>query len=120
MSYEEYEIDYGGAGYFSEMEYKITITRTGNTILVTVIIPGVVVCLLGLLYFLMPRGNGERVPYLSTVILTEIMFLVMLTQFVPLSNEVPIVEMLFLGLSVTLCVLAIPVTLIEMKTKKNE
>ena len=79
MSYEEFDIDYGGAGHFSEIEYRVTIKRTGNTILCTIIIPGVVVCLLGLLYKLMPRGSGERVPYLSTVILTEIMFLVMLT-----------------------------------------
>ena len=74
-----------GYGDFSEAVFSFRMSRFGGTIAVTVIIPGVVVCLLGLLYYFMPRGNGERVPYLSTVILTEIMFLVMLTQFVPLS-----------------------------------
>ena len=64
---------------FSEIVYTVTIKRTGNTILITIMIPGVCVCFLGLLYFSMPRGHGQRIPYLSTVILTQIMFLVMLT-----------------------------------------
>ena len=46
---------------------------------VTVIVPGVAVSLLSLLYIFIPKGEGERLPYLSTIILTEIMFLVMLT-----------------------------------------
>jgi len=51
--------------------------------LVGMIIPGILVGFLGALYFLLPRGTGERVSYLATILLTEIMFLVMVTQVVP-------------------------------------
>ena len=46
--------------------------------LVGLIIPGILVALLGS-YYLLPRGTGERVSYLATILLTEIMFLVMIT-----------------------------------------
>lgn len=51
--------------------------------LVGLIIPGILVAFLGSLYYLLPRGTGERVSYLATILLTEIMFLVMITQVVP-------------------------------------
>jgi len=51
--------------------------------LVGFIIPGILVAFLGSLYYLLPRGTGERVSYLATILLTEIMFLVMITQVVP-------------------------------------
>ncbi len=51
--------------------------------LVGMIIPGVLVTLLGALYYLLPRGSGERINYLATILLTEIMFIVMVTQVVP-------------------------------------
>ena len=51
--------------------------------LVGFIIPGILVALLGSLYYLLPIGTGDRVSYLATILLTEIMFLVMITQFVP-------------------------------------
>jgi hypothetical protein len=47
--------------------------------LVGMIIPGVFVALLGSLYYYLPRGSGERISFLSTILLTEIMFLVMVT-----------------------------------------
>jgi len=47
--------------------------------LVGMIIPGLLVALLGSLYYLLPRGSGERISYLATILLTEIMFLVMVT-----------------------------------------
>ena len=47
--------------------------------LVGMIIPGVLVAFLGSLYFLLHRGTGERISYLATILLTEIMFLVMVT-----------------------------------------
>ena len=94
--------------------------RTGATITVTVIAPGVAVSLLGLLYIFLPKGGGERIPFLATIILTEIMFLVMLTQFVPLSRDIPTVEVLFLSLSIILCFISVPITILEWLVKKKQ
>ena len=46
---------------------------------ITVIVPGVIISLLSLLYILLPKGANERLPYLNAILLTEIMFLVMMT-----------------------------------------
>ena len=55
------------------------------------VLPGVLVALLGGFYYLLPIGSGERTSYLASILLTEIMFLVMVTQVVPLAKEIPIV-----------------------------
>ncbi len=75
----DYVILSWASGDYPEVTFSLVMERTGATITVTVIAPGVAVSLLGLLYIFMPKGGGERVPYLATIILTEIMFLVMLT-----------------------------------------
>ena len=87
--------------------------RNGGTILIAVIIPGALITFLGILYYLIPRGKGERTGYLSTVLLTEIMFLVMITSFVPLSKRVPLIGWLFLGYTILLAILTIAVLGLE-------
>lgn len=47
------------------------------------VLPGILVAFLGGLYYMLPRGSGERPSYLASILLTEIMFLVMVTQVVP-------------------------------------
>jgi nitric oxide reductase large subunit len=47
--------------------------------LVGMIIPGLLVSFLGSLYYLLPIGTGDRMTYLGSILLTEIMFLVMVT-----------------------------------------
>jgi len=64
--------------------------------LVGLISPGILVAFLGSLYYLLPKGTGERVSYLATILLTEIMFLVMITQVVPQTKIVPAIAYLFL------------------------
>jgi len=63
---------------------------------VGMIIPGILVAFLGSLYYLIPRGTGERISYLATILLTEIMFLVMVTQVVPQTKHIPEIALLFL------------------------
>jgi hypothetical protein len=75
--------------------------------LVGMIIPGVFVALLGSLYYFLPRGTGDRISFLSTILLTEIMFLVMVTQVVPQTKVVPAIAYLFLELTIVLAILMI-------------
>ena len=63
---------------------------------VGMIIPGILVAFLGSLYYLIPRGTGERISYLASILLTEIMFLVMVTQVVPQTKHIPGIALLFL------------------------
>ena len=41
--------------------------------------------LAGTFYFFLPVGTGERTGFLATMLLTEIMFLVMITSLVPIA-----------------------------------
>ena len=68
-------------------------------------------------------GDGQRVPYLSTILLTEIMFLVMLTTFVPISKQVPNLVVLFFALASVLslvCAITIIIEWFEMARKKEK
>lgn len=96
------------------------IKRQGSTLTVTVIIPGLAIAFLSLLYVFLPKGGGERINYLSTIVLTVVMFLVMLTNFVPLSRDLPIIEALFLCLTVILCLMEIPLIIIEWVRAKRK
>jgi hypothetical protein len=57
--------------------------------LVGMIIPGVFVSLLGSLYYYLPRGPGDRVRFLSTILLTEMTFVVAVTRVVPQTKIIP-------------------------------
>ena len=72
--------------------------------LIGMIIPGVFVAFLGSLYYFLPLGDGSRVSYLATILLTEIMFLVMVTQVVPQSKVIPAIAYLFLEQTITIAI----------------
>ena len=81
--------------------------------LIGMIIPGVLVAFLGTLYYMLPRGTGERISYLATILLTEIMFLVMVTQVVPQTKDIPGIALLFLEQTVMLALVMITVLIID-------
>jgi hypothetical protein len=81
--------------------------------LVGLIIPGILVAFLGSLYYLLPRGTGERVSYLTTILLTEIMFLVMITQVVPQTKIVPATAYMFLKQTILLIIITVIVLIID-------
>lgn len=104
-------------GIFTEVDFSFLIKRHGSTITVTVIVPGIAISFMSLLFVCLPKGNGERMSFLTTILLTVVMFLVMLTNFVPLSRDLPHLEALFLCLTVLLTFISVPVVIIECKTK---
>ena len=65
--------------------------------MVALIVPAVLITYLGVCYWFIPVGTGERSGFLATIVLTEVFILVMLTGFVPLSKRIPILGYLFLG-----------------------
>ena len=81
--------------------------------LVGMVIPGVFVAFLGSLYYYLPRGTGERISFLSTILLTEIMFLVMVTQVVPQTKVIPAIAYLFFGHTIILALTMIIVVIFD-------
>jgi hypothetical protein len=73
------------------------VTRFAAIAVYALIGPVVIVTLLGVFYIFIPMGEGERSGFLSTIILTETMFLVILTTYVPTSKHVPKLAFLFMG-----------------------
>jgi hypothetical protein len=63
--------------------------------IIAMIAPGAFITLLGVCYWFIPAAAGERSGFMATIILTEVMFLVMLTSFLPISKEIPRVAYLF-------------------------
>ena len=77
--------------------FSVICSRKAQFMIVAVIAPVIIITFLGVTFIFVPTGVGERSAFLSTLVLTEVMFLVMLTSFVPLSRNVPVIAFLFLG-----------------------
>jgi Neurotransmitter-gated ion-channel transmembrane region len=107
-------------GTFRYKRFIVKIKREGGTMLVGMIVPGVLVAFLGSLYYLLPRGSGERISFLNTIILTEIMFLVMVTQVVPQTKNIPSIAILFLEETMMLSFLMIFVLLMDKVQKVHD
>ena len=91
----------------------MNLQRKGGTVLIAVMIPGSLITLLGLVYILLEKGTGERTSFLATILLTEVMFLVMITSFVPLSQYVPYMGWLFLAYVILLSLMTLCVIVLE-------
>jgi hypothetical protein len=75
--------------------------------LIAVVAPVVIITLLGVTFILIPSGVGERGGFLSTLVLSEVMFLVMITSFVPVSKNVPLIALLFLAYLTLLVIMSV-------------
>ena len=59
--------------------------------------------------------------FLLMIILIEILYCILLNKFVPSSSGyLPTIQLLFMGISMVLIILAIPVTLIDWQFHKSE
>ena len=100
------------------MQFSVVVARYASVIAIAVIAPVVIVTLLGICYIFIPLGEGERSGFLATIILTESMFLVMLTSYVPVSKRLPILAFLFLGYVALLVIMSAFVLFIESRYLK--
>ena len=83
----------------SGLEVVIRVQREPSTLETGVIVPGVAISFLALLYILIKRDDNSRVGYLTTIMLTQVMFLTMITRFVPTARANPAFQELFLSLA---------------------
>ena len=82
---------------------------------IALIVPGVLITFLGICYMFIPIATGERSGFLATIILTMVMFLVMLTTFVPLCKRIPFLGSLFLAYVCLLVVMSGAVICLEAR-----
>ena len=84
------------SGNFYRHTFIVEIKHIGQMILLSVIVPGILITFLGMMYILIEKGSGDRISFITTILLTQVMFLVMITSFVPLTKQVPYFAQLFL------------------------
>ena len=106
----------GELGTLNNIQYSFIACRKAQVMIVAVIAPVVIITFLGVTFIFIPPGVGERSAFLSTLVLTEVMFLVMLTSFVPLSRNVPVIAFLFLGYLGLLVILSCFVIFFDSRT----
>ena len=85
--------------YVDGVYLSMKVKREPSTLEAGVIAPGITISFLSLLYIFIQRDNTQRQGYLTTVLLTEVMFLVMMTNFVPTARENPSFQFLFFNLA---------------------
>ncbi|CDW75425.1 neuronal acetylcholine receptor subunit alpha-9 [Stylonychia lemnae] len=107
-------------GSYQHVQFQLTIRRKGNTLVISVIIPCFLVGLASTFYFFLPKGQGERANFLATILLTEIMFLVMISQILPVSTRIPFMGFFFLSVSCVTIFLILVVLLIDKKERQLE
>ena len=59
--------------------FRGSIKRHGHSINNAVTIPSIIISIVGLGYFLLKEGTEVRLPFINAILLTEIMFLVMMS-----------------------------------------
>ena len=87
---------------------------------ISVIIPCFLVGMASTFYYFLPKGQGERANFLATILLTEIMFLVMISQILPVSTRIPFMGYFFLSISCVTIFLILVVLLVDKKERQLE
>ena len=85
--------------------------------IVALIIPGILITFFGICYYFIPMGTGERVNFLATIILTIVMFLIIMTSYVPLAKSIPYLAYMFLFFTAELAFMFLLVILLEAKSR---
>ena len=90
---------------FSEVVYNLQMTRKPLYHLFYLTIPSVMLMFLGLTSFLIPVESGERIGFVTTILLAMTVFLLLIPSFLPeTSDNVPI---LGIGLQSTMVIIAL-------------
>lgn len=87
--------------------------RKGSMTAVVLLVPGCLITLIGLLYFFLKRGRGDRVTYLAIVLFTEIIFLVLISSLMPTTNSIPFINWLFFAHVLLLALMTVLALLME-------
>lgn len=87
----------GCCGNFSVVVYKLTLSRKPKYFLFYLAPPVIVLVLLSLMSFFIPTESGERIGFVTTILLAMMVFLNIIPDYLPRnSDEVPILGILLM------------------------
>ncbi|KXJ16685.1 Neuronal acetylcholine receptor subunit beta-3 [Exaiptasia diaphana] len=81
---------------FGIAEFELELERKPMYFILNLIIPSVVLCVLSLLSFAIPSESGERIGFITTLLLAMTVYLLLISEVLPeTSNQLPITGLLF-------------------------
>ena len=81
---------------FSVVEFKIALHRKPQYFVLNLIAPSAILCFLTLLSFTIPSESGERIGFITTLLLAMTVYLLLIADVLPeTSNQLPITGLLF-------------------------
>lgn len=101
ISYETTD-NSGCCGRFSELTYKLSLVRKPKYLIFYLVTPIIILLVLSVLSFFIPTESGERIGFVTTILLSLIVFLEMIPEYLPRSSDqIPILG-LFMIISLSI------------------
>ncbi|XP_052776230.1 neuronal acetylcholine receptor subunit alpha-10-like [Mya arenaria] len=94
-------------GNFSDITYTIYLKRRHNFYVITIMFPSILVSIVAAVGFLLPPESGEKVSLEVTVLLSQAVFLLLISDFLPPSSD----NMPILGLYFAACMILVSLSL---------
>lgn len=82
--------------YFSTITYKISLARNPGYIMFYFSPPAIILVVLSILSFFIPIESGERISFVTTMLLALMVFLLMIPEYLPRTSDIPILGKLLL------------------------
>ncbi|CAG2245661.1 unnamed protein product [Mytilus edulis] len=94
--------------YYSLVNFKIILSRNPRFLFLNLVVPVVFLSFVNLLVFCLPVASGERASMSFTVLLTFVVFISMVTNILPASNDISLFNVflqiqLFCSILITFC-----------------
>ncbi|KAK3742453.1 hypothetical protein QZH41_011415 [Actinostola sp. cb2023] len=93
---------------YSTVKYKISLTRKPDYIMFYLSPPAIVLVLLSIMSFFIPTESGERIGFVTTILLALMVFLLMIPEYLPrTSDQLPILGILLIFAMVIISVVLV-------------
>ncbi|KAK3742455.1 hypothetical protein QZH41_011417 [Actinostola sp. cb2023] len=98
---------------FSTINYQVTLTRKPGYIMFYLSPPAIVLVLLSIMSFFIPTESGERIGFITTILLALMVFLLMIPEYLPrTSDQLPILGIMLITSMVFISVVLVATILV--------
>lgn len=88
---------------FSVVGFELVLKRKPMYFVLNLIVPSAILCVLSLLSFIIPSESGERIGFITTILLAMSVYLLIIADVLPeTSKEIPVTGLLFI-VAIGLC-----------------
>lgn len=82
---------------FSVVGFELVLKRKPMYFVLNLIVPSAILCVLSLLSFIIPSESGERIGFITTILLAMSVYLLIIADVLPeTSKEIPVTGLLFI------------------------